>query len=91
LIPRIEKGRKEFISNSIQDKAKAAQFLFDNITQRLAETFVLYDRFPILGFDSSEMARTRLDRVTELAHHNSVQQVSSILASPSSCWGDILD
>jgi hypothetical protein len=91
LIPRIEEGRKEFISNPIQSRTKAAKSLFDNITQKLTETFVLYDRIPVLGFEESILAKKRLERVTRLVQHDSIQQILSILASPSNCWGNILD
>jgi hypothetical protein len=91
LIPRIEAGRKDFISNPIQNKTKAAKILFDNITQKLTETFILYDCFPVLGFDNTDMARARLGKVRELVHLDSIHQISTILASPSTCWGNILD
>ncbi len=91
LIPRIEEGRKEFILNPIQNRTKAAKTLFDNITQKLAETFVLYDRIAVLGFEESVLAKERLDRITRLVNHDSIQQILSILASPSDCWGNILD
>ena len=81
----------EFISNPIQNKTLAANVLFENITQKLTETFILYDKFPVLGFDNADIARARLEQVIRLVHHNSIQQISTILASPYTCWGNILD
>jgi hypothetical protein len=91
ILPRIEEGRKEFILNPFEDKRKAAKALFENISQKITETFILYDRIPVLGFDNQEMADARLRAVNELAHHRTVIKIASVLSSPYDCWGKILD
>lgn len=91
LFPRIEEGRKGFMLMPIIDKRKAAKALFDNITQKLSETTVLYDRLPILGFDEEQMAHGRLSNTTQLIQHKSVIQTASVLSNPNECWGELLD
>ena len=85
----IEEVKSEFFR--AKKSLESAKILFDNITQKLAETFVLYDCIPILGFEESALAKKRLDQVKRLVHHDSTKQIFSILASPSDCWGNILD
>ncbi len=91
LFPRIEEGRKGFILRSITDKRKAVKALFDNVTQKLSETVILYDRLPVLGFDEENMAQKRLFTAGQLVQHRSVIQTSSVLSNPDECWGKLLD
>ncbi|NIM59689.1 MAG: hypothetical protein GTO16_12230 [Candidatus Aminicenantes bacterium] len=90
LFPRIEEGRKGFIMNLIEDKKKAAKALFDNISQKIAEDVILYDKIPILGFDEKPMAIARLKYVTKLVHHKTITKIASVLSNPNDCWGDLL-
>ncbi len=91
LFPRIEEGRKGFIFTPFMDKRKAAKTLFDNITQKLSETVILYDRLPVLGFDEEKMAQKRLSTAVQLVQHKSVIQTASVLSNPDECWGELLD
>lgn len=91
LFPRIEEGRKGFLLTPVSDKRKAAKSLFDNITQKLSETVVLYDRLPVLGLDEEKMARNRLSNTNQLIQHKSVVQTASVLSNPNECWGKLLD
>jgi hypothetical protein len=91
LLPRIEERRKGFILMPITDKRKAAKALFDNITQKISETVILYDRLPVLGFDEEKMAQNRLLTVGQLVQHKSVIQTASVLSNPNACWGELLD
>lgn len=91
LFPRIEEGRKGFILMPVTDRRKAAKALFDNITQKLSETVILYDRLPVLGFDEEQMARKRLSAAGQLVQHKSVIQTASVLSNPEECWGELLD
>jgi len=90
LFPRIEEGRKGFIMNPIEDKRKAAKALFDNLSQKLTETVILYDKIPVLGFEDKEMAFTRLKYVNQLVHHKTIIKIASVLSNPYDCWGDLL-
>jgi hypothetical protein len=90
LFPHIEEGRKGFIQNTISDVKKSSKFLFDNISQKIVETTILYDQIPVLGLDDKDMARLRLESVTECVKHPSITQIVSILSNPKDCWGDLL-
>ncbi|NIO49672.1 MAG: hypothetical protein GTN73_09600 [Candidatus Aminicenantes bacterium] len=90
LFPRIEEGRKGFLLNLIDDTRKAAKALFDNISQKIAENVILYDKIPVLGFDKKEMALARLKYVSQLIHHKTITKIASVLSNPNDCWGDLL-
>jgi len=90
LFPRIEEGRDDFMLSPIADHRKAAQALFDNISEKLAETWLLYDRLPLLGLDRPDLAKARLLATRELVHHKSMVLCATVLSSPRHCWGDLL-
>jgi hypothetical protein len=90
LFPRIERGFEKTTLNPIKNKRKAAKGLFENISQKLTETIILYDTIVVLGLDETELARNRLKAVDELVNHNSVSQITSILSNPRDCWDHIL-
>ena len=91
LLPKIEEGRKGFLLSSFKDERIAAKAIFDNISQKLSETVILYDKIPILGLDKRELASKRWKSVTELAHHQSIIKIASVLTNPGQCWGDLLN
>ena len=90
IFPRIEEGRKGFILNAMKDKRKAGKALFDNISQKLSEGVLLYDRIPLMGLDEEELALTRLNCVNQLVYHETVLEVVSVLTNPHECWEDFL-
>lgn len=86
LFPRIEREREDFLCDPVRDLEKATKALFDNISNKLSETFILYDRIPVLGFDEKRMAIRRLHCAKQLVKHEAVKQIASILANPDNCW-----
>jgi hypothetical protein len=90
LFPHIEEGRKGYVQNDLSEVEKASKLVFDNISQKIVETTILYDQIPFLGLDEKDMARFRLERSYEIVKHPSIVQVVSILSNPKDCWGDLL-
>jgi hypothetical protein len=90
LFPRIEEGRQGFLLNLMEDRRKAAKALFDNISQKIAENVILYDKIPVLGFDEKKMALARLKYANQLVHHKTITKIASVLSNPDDCWGDLL-
>jgi hypothetical protein len=90
LLPHIEEGRNGFIQNTVSDLDKASKFLFDNISQKIVETTILYDQIPVLGLDEKDLALSRLDVVNNCVKLPIIRQIVSILSNPSDCWGNLL-
>ena len=74
----------------VKVKRKAVKVLFDNISQKLSETVILYDRIPLMGLDEKELALPRLNYANQLVHHETVCKIASVLSNPHDCWGDFL-
>jgi len=91
LFPRIEEGWEGFHLTPMMDKRKTAKAIFDNITQKLSETVILYDKIPVLGFDEKNLAVARHITASQLILHESVVQTASVLSNPYECWGELLD
>jgi hypothetical protein len=90
IFPRIEERREGFLSSPIQEKKKAAKFLFDNVSQKLSETVILYDKIPVAGLDNTRMALSRLNIMDELVRDETVKEVFMVLSNPNECWGNLL-
>lgn len=91
LFPHIEKGFERTFWIPVENSAKAIKSMFDNISQKLAETVVLYDRLPVLGLDEKDLASKRLKTVQKLVAHESIAEVSEVISNPQHCWGKISD
>ncbi len=91
VFPRIEEGRPEFVSQGLEDKRKAARAVFDNLSQKIAESVILYDHLPLPGLDNPALATARLKASFRLVEHGSVSLIASVLSNPAQCWGDLLE
>ena len=91
LFPRIEEGREGFLLTPILDKKQTAKALFDNITQKLSETWILYDKIPVSGVDEEELARARFSHINQVVQHESIIQAATVLSNPDECWGYLME
>jgi hypothetical protein len=91
LFPRIEEGRKGFLSTPFEDKRPAAKAVFDNLSQKIAETTILYDRLTVCGLDNAGLAESRLRSACQLVENRSVVKMASVLSGPADCWGHLLE
>ncbi|NIM90102.1 MAG: hypothetical protein GTO17_04055 [Candidatus Aminicenantes bacterium] len=91
IFPRIEVGWPGFQRTSIEEKRKTVNFIFDNISQKIAETVILYDKILLTGFDNPKNAQTRFNTVNELTQHNTFITAASVISSPHECWGNLLE
>jgi hypothetical protein len=91
LFPRIEAGWPENRMTLISDKRQAARLLFDNISQKIAETVILYDRLVLPGLDEESLARRRLEMSRLLAFHPTVSRLAAAVSGPACCWEGLLE
>jgi hypothetical protein len=90
IFPRLEEGRKRLITNTVENENKAIKLLFDNISQKLSETFILYDSIPVMGFEEEKTAYIRLKNLQHLIKIPNLSQISIRLSNPKNCWEDLL-
>ncbi len=90
LFPHIEEGRKGFHLSHTKDSKKVTQALFNNVSQKMTETVILYDHIPLLGFEERALSEARHNTLHQLVHHETILQIASVLSNPQDCWGDLL-
>lgn len=90
LFPRVEQGRKGFLMDPITDMNIAARLLCQNLSEKISQTFILYDRISVTGFEEAAMAERRLQDILEFIQSPCVTRIASILTNPEECWGDLL-
>ncbi len=91
LFPHLERGRSEFLMAPMSQPNQAAKRLFDNISEKRAQSFVLYDRIAVAGFDTPASAQKRLDALYRFVRDPHVDLIASVFADPQHCWGKLLN
>ncbi len=91
LFPRIEEGCRSFIVHPFSDDRETAKFLFSNVSEKLAETIVLYDRIPLPGMDTADLAEARWLACRNLSRHRTAFFCGTVFSGPERCWGDFLE
>jgi hypothetical protein len=91
IFPRVEEGFGRFVLRPLREVSQAAQLLFINISEKLSQTTILYDRVPVPGLDSAELAEARRRACLGLAGHRSVALSGTVITSPLDCWADLLE
>ena len=90
IFPRLEEGRKRLTTTTVKNKNKAIKMLFDNISQKISETFILYDSIPVLGFEEKEATYKRLKSLQYLIKIPNLSQTAIRLSNPKNCWENLL-
>jgi len=90
IFPRLEEGRKRLITNTVENENKAIKMLFDNISQKLSETFILYDSIPVRGFEEEETSYQRLKNLQHLIKLPNLSQIAIRLSNPKNCWENLI-
>jgi len=91
VFPHIEEGRPGCTVHPVESADAAAKLVFDNVSQKIAESFVLYGRLPVCGFDRPAAAGARLAAARSLAAHASVERIVSVLSNPAECWSNLFE
>ncbi|MBA7505570.1 hypothetical protein ES706_04239 [subsurface metagenome] len=92
ILPKIEEGRQEVIVGDITDKRKLTKLLFDNATEKIANTALLYETIPVGCLDSPDLMRKRLKAMERFVSGETfeIKRAKTILASPRNCLKEVL-
>lgn len=91
LFPRIEEETRSFFVHPFLDDREKVKSLFANISEKIAETIILYDRIPIPGLDQAPLAEARRTACRELAEHRTAAFCGAVFSGLKGCWGDFLE
>ncbi|MBN2408466.1 MAG: hypothetical protein JXE07_01915 [Candidatus Aminicenantes bacterium] len=90
LFPRIEEGARSFFVHPFLDERETAKSLFANISEKIAETVILYDRILMPGLDQAPLSEARWMACRELAKHRTTAFCGAVFSGLRGCWGDFL-
>ncbi len=87
LFPKIESGRETAVVSDVKPGPKMVKLLFDNASEKIGGTALLYDRIPLPGVDAPDIAAKRLDAMNRLAHDHTglIVRAKDILAGTHNC------
>lgn len=90
LFPRIEAGRDVAIVSDIKDRAKLKHLLFNNATEKIAGTTLLYEKIPVDTIDTPELMGRRLKAMERLVSGEvEILKAKNILAGTNNCMEGI--
>lgn len=91
LFPRIEGQRTDSIVSEITNTRKVQHQLFENASEKISASFLLYDVLPIGGLDSPQLMKARFDVITRVLSGKEFKFLGAktVLAGPQNCLDGI--
>jgi hypothetical protein len=85
LFPRIEAGWDQPILSPVTTRASLQKALYDNASEKVGTSFLLYESVPVSGFDSPELARKRFEAMGRLLDTMQLERAEALLSSARGC------
>lgn len=85
VFPHIEEEKKASIVKEIRDKNSLYKLLFDNLSEKIGETVLLYERVPVMGLDTLSSSRKRLGAIEEFIEYARLERTISVIAGTKNC------
>jgi len=89
VLPRIEQGRKEHSYQQENDKRRISRFLFENASEKIGQSVLLYETVPFVCLDTPQAAARRLAAVNALLNHKTLEKIVTIVSGPEDCWKNL--
>lgn len=80
IVPRVESGRDPVIISRAEDQGLVAKMLFDNLAEKIAASFTMYNSMASCGLDTPQLAMRRLSAVQALLRAAKSPHVETYLA-----------
>lgn len=91
IFPHVEEGWPQRKEAPLTNSLEVARRLYANISSKLAESIILYDSLPVVGWEESDLARQRWASLKSLLTTSLAITSLNILSSPADCWGNLLN
>jgi hypothetical protein len=91
ILPRVEEGRKSHFFNLEKDYQKMSRVLYENASEKIGQSVLLYEAIPFVALDTPDSAFCRTRAIKALLAHKSVKKVFSVLSGPEDVWKNIAE
>ena len=85
VFPHIEQKKRESVVNEVKDKRVVDRILFNNLSNKIAETILLYEKVPVAGLDTLSSAEKRFQAVSKFTRYTKLQKVINVIAGTKNC------
>ncbi len=85
ILPKIEEGYKDAIISEMKNEKEITKVLFENASEKIGATALMYSQFPMAGLDDQEQAYRRFLAMQRLVSKMKLIRVWSFIASPEQC------
>jgi hypothetical protein len=90
ILPRVEQGRKEYFSQVEKDSQKVSRQLFENASEKIGQSVLLFEAVPFVCLDTPDSANRRLRAIQSLLAYKKLEKVVSIVSGPEDCWKNLI-
>ena len=90
ILPRVEQGRKEHFSQVEKDSQKVSRQLFENASEKIGQSVLLFEAVPFVCLDTHDSAKRRLQAIQGLLGYKKLEKVVSIVSGPEDCWKNLI-
>jgi hypothetical protein len=90
ILPRVEQGRKEYYLQVENDSQKVSRVLFENASEKIGQSVLLFEAVPFVCLDSPKSAGRRLGAIQALLDYKKLEKVVSIVSGPEDCWKNLV-
>ncbi len=90
ILPRVEQGRKEYFSQAEKDSQKVSRQLFENASEKIGQSVLLFEAVPFVCLDTPDSANRRLKAIQSLLAYKKLEKVVSIVSGPEDCWKNLI-
>ena len=85
IMPRIEEGRNEVITEEVGSKDSLAKELFDRSSEKIGTTSLLYNSYPASGLDCQASAIRRFDAIMQMLNVFKIDRATHFISSSQNC------
>lgn len=83
VFPHVERGRGAPEIGPVRDPLVMGRLLFGNLSEKISQSFLLYDQYPVYSFDTPQRAARRFEFVQRLTPR--VRSAKRVLTGPTEC------
>lgn len=85
VFPHIEQERKKSLVNEVKDKRDIKKRVFDNLSEKIGGTILLYEKICVAGLDTPSCAKNRLLAADRLTRYKKLYKAATVVAGTKNC------